>query len=45
MAQKGFFIYGTRIVRNRKFLDGTTSKWTVAVLYIIKCDSKALIKI
>jgi len=42
MSQKGFFMYGSRVTRKRKFTNGKTEIWPIALIYIRNTATDAI---
>ncbi len=42
MAQKGYYMYGARVKRKRRYSNGTTQIWPVALIYIRNSSTKAI---
>ena len=42
MSQKGYFMYGSRVSRKRKFANGKTEIWPVALIYIRNTTTDAI---
>ena len=42
MSQKGYFMYGSRLSRKRKFVNGKTEIWPVALIYIRNTSTDAI---
>lgn len=42
MSKKGYFIYGTRVVRKMKYANGEIDRWPVALLYIRNAATESI---